>query len=111
MKNSDVEIGGIIFNIQRYTIHDGPGIRTEVFFKGCPLRCKWCSNPEGIKGEIEVGVYSNRCIGVEKCGHCLAVCPQAKTGVLIVEDSKVAKIEREKCSNCGKCAEHVRLTL
>lgn len=105
MKNSDVEIEGIIFNIQRYTIHDGPGIRTEVFFKGCPLHCKWCSNPEGIKGEIEVGVYSNRCIGVEKCGCCLAVCPQAKTGVLIVEDHKVAKIEREKCSNCGKCAE------
>lgn len=96
---------GIVFNIQRYTIHDGPGIRTEVFLKGCPLHCKWCSNPESIKTEIEVGVFSNRCIGVDKCGYCLTACPQSQTGIFIIEDNNISGIDRLKCTSCGKCAE------
>lgn len=98
-------IEGKIFNIQRYTIHDGPGIRTEVFMKGCPLHCKWCSNPEGIATELEVGVYSNRCIGIDKCGYCLSSCPKSQENVLTVEDKKIAGINREKCIKCFKCAE------
>ncbi|TEB14125.1 4-hydroxyphenylacetate decarboxylase activating enzyme [Pelotomaculum sp. FP] len=104
MKN-DFGTEGIVFNIQRYTIHDGPGIRTEVFLKGCPLRCKWCSNPESMKPGLEVGVYANRCIGVDKCGYCLSACPQAKDRVIITADNKVTGIDREKCTNCNKCAE------
>ena len=64
---------GLIFNIQRYSIHDGPGIRATVFLKGCPLRCAWCHNPEGISPEPEVVVIENRCI---HCGQCRAVCPR-----------------------------------
>lgn len=104
MKNN-LGIEGTIFNIQRYTIHDGPGIRTEVFFKGCPLRCKWCSNPEGIKNELQVGVYANRCIGVDKCGYCLSACLKYHDQVIITTDNKVTGIDREKCANCLKCAE------
>jgi len=65
---------GLVFNIQRYSIQDGPGIRTTVFLKGCPLRCWWCHNPESQAPEPEITVIENRCI---QCGVCLAVCPQA----------------------------------
>lgn len=103
---NDDSIGyGTIFNLQRYTIHDGPGIRTEVFFKGCPLHCKWCSNPESIKTKPELGLYSNRCIGVDKCGACLSVCNKSQDSVLIIEDNKVLKINRDNCLNCHKCVE------
>lgn len=61
---------GIVFNIQRFTIHDGPGLRTELFLKGCPLRCKWCSNPESFAMPAEPGVYRTKCIGRKKCGTC-----------------------------------------
>lgn len=100
-----VEIEGTVFNIQRYTIHDGPGIRTEVFFKGCLLRCKWCSNPESYNSELELGVYSNRCIGVNKCGYCFSVCPLSQEHVILVKDNIVTGINRDKCTNCNKCAE------
>jgi len=96
---------GVVFNIQRYTLHDGPGIRTEVFFKGCTLHCRWCSNPEGINAEIEVGVFKNRCIGIDRCGYCLSACPQSRDGIFIVEDNKIAGIDRKKCTKCCKCAE------
>ena len=64
---------GIVFDIKKFSIHDGPGIRTTVFFKGCPLRCWWCHNPEGLAPEPELMVRANRCI---RCEACLAVCPQ-----------------------------------
>ncbi len=65
---------GIVFNVQRYTIHDGPGLRTEFFLKGCPLRCRWCSNPESWDPKIQYGVYRTKCIGLDKCGACMDVC-------------------------------------
>lgn len=74
-------MSGTVFNIQRYTIHDGPGIRTEIFLKGCPLSCIWCGNPEGVSPEIQMGFYSSKCLGMEKCGlckglrDCADVCP------------------------------------
>lgn len=95
---------GCVFNIQRYTIHDGPGIRTEIFLKGCPLRCRWCSNPESLHLYPEIGVYSSRCIGVDKCGYCIAACPSGE-GALVREENLITGINRELCSGCLKCAD------
>jgi pyruvate formate lyase activating enzyme len=97
-----------IFDIQRFTVHDGPGIRTALFFKGCPLRCLWCSNPEGIASEPQVGVFSKDCIGTEACGWCLRVCTARRPDgapVIQVEDGKVAGIDRAYCTSCMECAE------
>lgn len=89
---------GIITNIQRFSIHDGPGIRTTVFFKGCNLRCFWCHNPETWRPKPELQVFPNKCI---HCGACLDVCPQGAHGV--IGEAKVYR--RELCVSCGRCAE------
>jgi pyruvate-formate lyase-activating enzyme len=65
---------GVIFDIQRYSIHDGPGIRTVVFFRGCPLRCLWCSNPEGQQAAPAIEFFAARC---QRCGRCVEACPRA----------------------------------
>lgn len=96
-----MEQEGIVFNIQRFTIHDGPGIRTELFLKGCPLRCDWCSNPESLKPEIEPGVYKSKCIGKKKCGACAEVCPVE--GALNFYRGKLVSIDYSKCTNCLAC--------
>ena len=106
------EITGRIYNIQRFTVHDGPGIRTEVFLKGCPLSCLWCHSPESQQIEKQLGWLETRCIGVDTCGKCMDTCPK---GAISVNDQKdlsenshkarVIKIDRDTCDNCGKCAE------
>ncbi|MDX1797845.1 MAG: glycyl-radical enzyme activating protein [Candidatus Lokiarchaeia archaeon] len=89
---------GIIFNIQRYSIHDGPGIRTTVFLKGCPLRCKWCSNPESINPFPELFLRKDRC---DQCKQCIEICsPNA-----IFFDDNIIQINRSKCNLCMKCIE------
>ena len=87
---------GMVFNIQKYSIHDGRGIRTLVFMKGCPLRCRWCSNPESQTFSEEIMFIKNKCIG---CGKCVKVCPQKAT------DAKTFEIDRNICTACGNCAE------
>jgi len=86
-----------IFDIQRYSVHDGPGIRTLVFFKGCPLRCRWCQNPESLDKEREIAFFANKCIG---CGECAKVCPR---DAIVFEDTR--RINRALCDRCGLCAE------
>lgn len=91
-------IAGMFFDIKRYAIHDGPGIRTTVFFKGCPLRCKWCHNPESIRSCPELGFYQNRCIG---CGECLQVCPN--DAISLIDGAITA--DSAKCTQCCECVE------
>lgn len=94
---------GIVFNIQRFTLHDGPGLRTELFLKGCPLRCDWCSNPESWTLNIQPGVYRKKCISHKKCGDCEDVCPQENA--ITFYRGKIKKIDREICKSCMKCAD------
>jgi pyruvate formate lyase activating enzyme len=92
------EVLGTVFNIQRYSIQDGPGIRTTVFLKGCPLRCQWCSNPESQNRQPEIAHRDSLCTG---CGKCREVCaPQA-----IKLEQKTVTIDRKLCNNCGKCVD------
>lgn len=89
---------GIIFNIQRFSVHDGPGIRTSVFLKGCPLRCVWCHNPESHEREKSRAYFSRRCT---LCARCVKICPE---GALSQNGGKIA-CDREKCVCCGRCAD------
>lgn len=90
------KLKGKVFNIQPYSIHDGPGIRTTFFFKGCPLSCKWCQNPESQCFQEQLLVVKSRCTG---CGACVDVCP---SGAIQIIDG-TASTNREKCSVCRKC--------
>jgi pyruvate formate lyase activating enzyme len=89
-------ITGRVFDIQRFSIHDGPGIRTTVFYKGCPLRCLWCHNPEGISRGFHLSFFPDRCIG---CGFCFTTCPNEAHQM--VDGRHV--IERDRCEVCGAC--------
>lgn len=90
---------GLITDIQRFSLNDGPGIRTTVFFKGCNMRCSWCHNPETISHKKEIMFYENKCIG---CGMCFGVC---QSGVHKILDAAHI-INRQKCTLCGKCVEN-----
>lgn len=89
----------VITNIQGYSIHDGPGIRTVVFFKGCPLSCRWCANPECISGEPQIGFNEILCKG---CGKCLETCPN---NAINLEKDK-HRIDYFRCDTCGECCEN-----
>lgn len=89
---------GVIFDIQRFSIHDGPGIRTLVFFKGCNLRCKWCSNPESQNFGPELLFRPEKCTG---CLACINVCP---VSAISIKEDGLMVFRREICRNCGNCA-------
>ncbi len=89
---------GVVFNIQRYSVHDGPGIRTTEFLKGCPLECAWCHNPEGISPRREMVVLEGRCIA---CGECRTVCP---FGQELCGDGPLP-VNHGRCTLCGACVE------
>lgn len=97
MNKVDYEMEGVLFNIQRYSLHDGPGIRTIPFFKGCPLSCKWCSNPESQHPKPELIFKKSDCI---RCGKCIEACKQQALSV-----SNAFFIDRERCIQCGKCTQ------
>lgn len=95
-KEGNLVFQGKIINIQKYSIHDGPGIRTTVFLKGCPLNCWWCHNPESQCMEKEILYWENKCTS---CGMCVKKCPN---GAVEIKDGKLIN-HREKCAFCGKC--------
>jgi pyruvate formate lyase activating enzyme len=88
----------LVLSITRMTIHNGPGLRTLILFKGCPLHCIWCSTPESQKTEPELGVYPAKCI---RCGDCIPVCP---TKAISLPDGKLT-VDRSLCNVCGQCVE------
>ncbi|NLL38682.1 MAG: glycyl-radical enzyme activating protein [Clostridiales bacterium] len=105
-------VAGRIYDIQGYAVHDGPGIRTTVFTKGCPLRCLWCHSPESQRHEFEMGYLPVKCIGADVCQNaCLDACPEGAISrdeaVEALDGSGLIqkiKIDRSKCKNCLKCA-------
>lgn len=92
------ELTGKIFDIKRYAIHDGPGIRTTVFLKGCPLSCKWCHNPEGLQSAPKITYEFKRCIG---CGECIEGCPEAAVSMTAAGIAT----DLHRCKGCGVCAD------
>lgn len=93
---------GSIFDIKRFAVHDGRGIRTTVFFKGCSLKCIWCHNPEGIYHARQLGFLAHKCV---HCGACAAVCP---SGAHTLDAGHSHHFDRSKCLLCGKCASACR---
>lgn len=89
-----------VFDIQPYSIHDGPGIRTTVFFKGCPLRCRWCHNPESNEVYPQLMFYLAKCAG---CKRCMDSCPQQ--AISFVRENGKVKTDRSRCINCGACVD------
>ncbi|TFG58551.1 MAG: glycyl-radical enzyme activating protein, partial [Spirochaetales bacterium] len=98
-RRTETSVQGVVFDIKRFAIHDGPGIRTSVFLKGCPLNCLWCQNPEGLSRGATLWYSSSQCI---RCGDCLAVCPE-KALSANPDSSRYIHIDRDLCTNCGAC--------
>ncbi len=105
VRSSD-RVTGTIFDIKKYSVHDGPGIRTTVFFKGCPLKCVWCHNPEGQRMSAEMMFSSDRCT---TCGTCVSVCPNQAIALEVGSPDTRRAYEirtlRETCTACGECVE------
>lgn len=97
----DKDVTGLVFNVQKFSMHDGTGIRTIVFLKGCSLRCIWCCNPESQNPKPEMAYNPSRCLTVAICGRCVQACPH---GAISVVDGMLFN-DRSRCVNCLKCTE------
>jgi len=95
MKQSDT---AVVFDVQRFSIHDGPGIRTVIFFKGCPLTCTWCQNPEAIRAAPEIAYFEERCL--KGCGRCVSACPEEA-----ILPQRIARVDFARCTVCGDCVD------
>ncbi|MDR1298111.1 MAG: glycyl-radical enzyme activating protein [Deltaproteobacteria bacterium] len=91
-------VPGLVANVQHFSLRDGPGIRTTVFLKGCPLRCRWCANPETQSFRPEPGFDRGRCLGLKKCGECLRACPE---GAVSAGADDRPDLDRKKCVRCA----------
>lgn len=98
----DPAVTGTVLNIQRFSVHDGPGIRTVVFLKGCSLRCIWCSNPESLSRGEQIGFYPARCIGTDKCTACLEAAPDRDA--FVVKDGRVVGLQTQRPQDYLGCA-------
>lgn len=98
------KLKGVVFDIQRYSIHDGPGIRTLVFMKGCPLRCKWCSNPEGLTSRKSIMFIAKFCYG---CGVCVSACPN---NAITKSENGEMIWDKQLCTDCLFCADACKIT-
>lgn len=96
----------LVTNIQKYTIHDGPGIRTAIFMKGCSMHCLWCSNPETIDPRPQIGVYPTKCLSRDKCGYCVKSCPETPSPIEFDENGFIKSVTMtDKCRDCMKCTD------
>ncbi len=107
----DMPVTGRVYDIQGFSVQDGPGIRTTVFLKGCPLRCPWCHSPESQQFGKQLSWVAMRCPGLAECGKCLNVCPrqaispgQRTRHAATQQDIQHIRIDRSACDNCGECA-------
>ena len=96
---TDAQVKGTVFNIQKFSVHDGEGIRTLVFLKGCPLHCLWCSNPESQNIKPEHAFNPSRCLSAQVCGRCLKVCPSGALGLV----EGIILHDRSRCTECMAC--------
>jgi len=92
----------MVFDVKRFALHDGPGIRTTVFLKGCQMTCWWCHNPESRTMDKELFFYRSRC---RHCGRCVDLCPAGVHTIVEENGRPVHRIDRDKCSQCGRCVE------
>lgn len=88
----------VVFDVQRFSVHDGPGIRTVVFFKGCGLACAWCQNPEALRAAPELAYYADRCL--EGCTLCVPLCPEQA-----LRDARAERVDFARCTACGACVD------
>jgi pyruvate formate lyase activating enzyme len=88
----------LVFDVQRFSIHDGPGIRTVVFFKGCGMKCVWCQNPEAVQPRVELAYYEERCLS--GCRECVDVCPDDA-----LRSARSQRVDFDRCTLCGKCVD------
>ena len=95
--SSNAALSGWVFNVQRFSVHDGPGIRTTIFIKGCPLRCLWCDNPESQRIEPQIVFWRERCI---RCNACRAVCLRS---AIVTDETERKQVLADRCDGCGRC--------
>ena len=102
MTEQSLNLTAPVFNVQTYSIHDGPGIRVTVFLKGCPLRCLWCANPESNSAMPQLMIYASKCTG---CGACVSACPKKAISIETRDGKYIAVTDRALCTDCGSCVD------